>query len=106
MEVIKFLTSEQAFTTITTKIGYFPLRPAAVTDPAALKAYFDSDKRLLPALQQLNAVTPYTFFNGPKADQAVLALQDDAVAPIMLHGADPQSTLHTVADRIRGLTGQ
>lgn len=103
---IQFLTSEQAFTTITTKIGYLPLRPGAVTDPQALKSYFDSDKRLLPALQQLNAVTPYTFFNGPKADQAVLALQDDAVAPIMLQGADPRSTMHTVADRIRGLTGQ
>ncbi|HEV7974965.1 ABC transporter substrate-binding protein [Amycolatopsis sp.] len=103
---IQFLTSAQAFTTITTKIGYLPLRPSVVTDPRYLKTYFDSDKRLLPALHQLDTLTPYTFFSGPKADQAVQALQDQAVAPIALQGADAQQTLHAVAGTIRGLLGQ
>ncbi|MGP4016910.1 ABC transporter substrate-binding protein [Saccharopolyspora sp. 5N708] len=102
---IQFLTSEQAFTTITTKIGYLPLRPNVVSEPRYLKGYFDSDKRLLPALRQLDTLTPYTFFNGPKANQAVVTLQDEAVAPIMLRDAEPPATLRTVADKIRGLTG-
>lgn len=103
---IKFLTSAQAYTTITTKIGYLPLRPAALTDPRYLKNYFAADQRLLPALRQLDTVTPYTFFAGAKADQAVLALQDDAVAPIMLQGKTAGPILRSVADRIRGLVGQ
>jgi sn-glycerol 3-phosphate transport system substrate-binding protein len=103
---VDFLTSAKAFTTITTKIGYLPLRPDVVTDPRYLKGYFAKDQRLLPALRQLDTVTPYTFFSGAKADQAVLALQDDAVAPITLRGANAQPILHTVADRIRGLVGQ
>ncbi|MGI5200365.1 ABC transporter substrate-binding protein [Spirillospora sp. CA-108201] len=103
---VKFLTSEQAFTTITTKIGYLPLRPAVVTDPRYLKSYFDKDKRLLPTLAQLDQLTPYTSFSGPKAQQAVLTLQDDAVAPIMLRGANAQETLQAAAKTIRGLVGQ
>jgi multiple sugar transport system substrate-binding protein len=103
---IKYLTSEQAFTTITTKIGYLPLRPSVVTDPRYLNGHFDADKRLLPALRQLDSLTPYTFFLGQKADQAVLALQDKAIGPIVLQGADAEQTLHTVADTIRGLVGQ
>jgi len=34
-----------------------------------------------------------------------VALQDDAVAPIVLRGADPQQTLTQVAGKIRGLVG-
>lgn len=101
---VKFLTSARAYTTITPKIGYLPLRPSVVT--GELKDYFAADTRLLPALHQLDTVTPYTFFSGPKADQAVLALQDDGVAPVALRGADAAQTLHAVADKIRGLVGQ
>ena len=77
-----------------------------VTDPRYLKNYFATDHRLLPALRQLDTVTPYTFFAGPKADQAVLALQDDAVAPITLQGKRAQPILGDVAATIRGLVGQ
>lgn len=102
---VQFLTSAQAFTIITSKIGYLPLRPETVTDPRYLADYFAKDPRLLPALHQLDTLTPYTFFPGPKANQAVVALQDDAVAPIVLRGADPQQTLTQVAGKIRGLVG-
>lgn len=102
---VKFLTSAQAFTIITTKIGYLPLRPETVTDPRYLADYFAKDPRLLPALRQLDTLAPYTYFPGPKANQAVVALQDDAVAPIVLRGADPQQTLIQVAEKIRGLVG-
>jgi multiple sugar transport system substrate-binding protein len=105
-QFIKFLTSEQGFTIITSKIGYLPLRPDLINDPRYLQPYYAKDSRIGPALAQLNTVTPYTFFNGNQADQAVATLQDDAVAPIVLHGADPASTLAKVAGEIRALTGQ
>lgn len=102
---IEFLTSEQSFTTITSKIGYLPLRPAIVDDPAYLKDYFAKDPRLKPSLAQLADVTPYTAFPGGKSNEAVVVLQDEAVEPIVLRGADPAATLGAAATKIRGLTG-
>lgn len=103
---VDFLTSAAAYKTITTKIGYLPLRPNAVTDPRYLVSYFAHDRRLLPALHQLDTVTPYTFFSGAKADQAVLALQDDAIAPIAQRGERAEPVLRSVAARIRALEGR
>ena len=105
-QFIKFLTSAQGFTIITSKIGYLPLRPDLVKDPKYLAPYYAKDARIGPALAQLDTVTPYTFFAGNQADQAVATLQDDAVEPIVMHGADPASTLAKVARQIRSMTGQ
>lgn len=101
---ISYLTSAEAFTTITQKIGYLPLRPAIVDDPAYLKDYFAKDPRLKVSLDQLADVTPYTAFAGAQSNKAVVVLQDEAVAPIVLRGADPATTLGAAATKIRGLT--
>ncbi|MEU0938098.1 ABC transporter substrate-binding protein [Embleya sp. NPDC005971] len=103
---VAFLTGAQGFTVITRDMGYLPLRPALVTDPAHLADYFAQNKRLLPALDQLDAVTPYTFFPGRSANQAVLALQDEAVEPIVLRKADPARTLNEAASKIRSLASR
>lgn len=103
-ELVKFLTSEQGFTIITKKIGYLPLRPAIVTDPQYLADYFASDNRLKPSLDQLPTVAPYTAFPGKRANEAVVTLQDEAVEPIVLRGADPAKTLGEVAGKIRTMT--
>ncbi|WP_131767622.1 extracellular solute-binding protein [Candidatus Protofrankia californiensis] len=96
---IKFLSSEEGFTTIATKMGYLPLR-----DTVARKiADTPIGKLLAPPLAQLATVSPYTFFPGERASEAVVALQDNAVAPIVLQGADPQKTLSEVAGKIRSL---
>ncbi|WP_205752188.1 ABC transporter substrate-binding protein [Cryptosporangium phraense] len=105
-EFIKFLTSAEGYTIITSKIGYLPLRPDLVKDPRYLGPYFAKDPRIGPALDQLETVRPYTFFDGPQADRAVATLQDDAVAPIVLRGADPASTLAEVAAQVRSMTGR
>ena len=47
---IKFLTSNEGFTIITSKIGYLPLRPALATDPKYLQSFFATNKLLSPAL--------------------------------------------------------
>ena len=105
-QFIKFLTSAEGFTIITSKIGYLPLRPGLVDDSKYLGAYYRKDPRIGPALRQLETVRPYTFFSGAQADRAVATLQDDAVAPIVFQGADPATTLAKVAKKIRSMTGQ
>lgn len=105
-QFIKFLTSAEGFTIITSKIGYLPLRPALVNDPRYLGAYYRKDPRIGPALKQLDEVTPYSFFSGPQAAQAVATLQDDAVQPIVFAGANPASTLAGVTRQIQSMLGQ
>jgi multiple sugar transport system substrate-binding protein len=105
-QFIKFLTSAQGFTIITSKIGYLPLRPGLVNDPQYLGPYYSKDPRIGPALQQLASITPYTFFNGNQAAQAVATLQDDAVQPIVFGDANPSSTLANVTKQINSLLGQ
>lgn len=100
-EFIKFLTSEEGFEIITSQIGYLPLRETVATRLADTPIV----TLLKPALEQLDTVTPYTSFSGERANQAVVVLQDEAVEPIVLRGADPESTLASAADKIRGLTG-
>jgi multiple sugar transport system substrate-binding protein len=95
-ELIRFLTSERGFTTLTETIGYLPLRPAVAGA---------ADPLLQPSMDQLADVTPYTAFPGENANQAVVVLQDEAVEPIVLRGADPAATLSAAADKIRELTG-
>jgi multiple sugar transport system substrate-binding protein len=91
---VKFLTSEQGFTIIAKKIGYLPLRVSVASA---------ADARMQPSLSQLATVTPYTSFPGKRANEAVLVLQDQAVEPIMLRGADPAKALADAAGRIRAL---
>ncbi|MCK9897349.1 ABC transporter substrate-binding protein [Frankia sp. AgB32] len=100
---IQFLTSPQGFTILTKSIGYLPLRPAIVSDPAYLGDYFKQDKRLLPSLAQIGDVTPYTYFQGSRANQAVVVLQDEAVTPVILQGKDAAPVLTAAANKIRSL---
>ncbi|MBL7500525.1 ABC transporter substrate-binding protein [Frankia sp. CNm7] len=105
-EFIKFLTSAEGFTIITSQIGYLPLRPALATDPKYLAPYFASNDLLSPALAQLDDVSPYQSFTGKNASKAVVTLQDEAIEPIVLRGADPAATLSAVAGDIRGFLAQ
>ncbi|ONH31458.1 ABC transporter substrate-binding protein [Pseudofrankia asymbiotica] len=100
-EFIKFLTSDAGFEIITSQIGYLPLRKTIETKLADTPTV----KLLKPALDQLATVTPYTSFPSDHANEAVVTLQDDAVEPIVLRGADPAGTLSSVADKIRKLVG-
>jgi sn-glycerol 3-phosphate transport system substrate-binding protein len=105
-QFIKFLTSAKGFTIITSKIGYLPLRPGIVNEEQYLGPYYRKDPRIGPALKQLDDVTPYAFFAGNQAAQAVATLQDDAVQPIVFAGASPASTLANVSRQIQSMLGQ
>lgn len=105
-EFVKFLTSKRGMTIVAEVIGYLPLRPEIVDDPAYLADFFAEDDRLQPAMQQLETLVPYQFFSGDDATQAREILQDEAVAPIMFTGADPQQVLPQAAADVRDLLGQ
>lgn len=102
-ELVRFLTSAEGYTVVTEVIGYLPLRPDIVDDPAYLGPYFDRDPRLLPSMEQLDNLVPYQVFPGPNGTQAREILQDDAVAPIMFSGADAETVLTEAAARVREL---
>jgi multiple sugar transport system substrate-binding protein len=104
-EFVKFLTSEEGYTMVTELIGYLPMRANLATDPEYLEDYFAENTLLLPPLGQLETLQPYQSFPGPKANQATVLLQDNAISPIVLRDADVKSTLTEVADRIRELVG-
>ncbi|PWC03540.1 ABC transporter substrate-binding protein [Agromyces badenianii] len=105
-ELISFLTSAEGYTMITEGIGYLPLREDIVEDPAYLRDYFEENTLLVPPMEQLASVSPYRSFTGPNANQAVVVLQDEAIEPIVLRGADASTTLSAAAARIRELTAE
>lgn len=102
-ELVRFLTGDEGFTIITETIGYVPLRPAIVDDPDYLADYFAEEDRLLPTMDQLDDLVPYQVLPGPQGDRVRELIQDEAVAAIMLSGADPSRTLADVAARAQDL---
>lgn len=105
-ELIRFLTSAEGYTMITEGIGYLPLREELAGDPEYLQDYFDENTLLVPPLEQLASVSLYRSFPGENANQAVVVMQDEAIEPIILRGADAESTLTAAAERIRELIGE
>ncbi|NEE02829.1 ABC transporter substrate-binding protein [Phytoactinopolyspora halotolerans] len=105
-DFVRFLTGDDGFTILASVIGYLPLRPSLIDDPAYLGDFFAEDDRLLPTIEQLDSLVPYQVLPGENSQQAVEFIQDNAVAPIMISGADAESTLADVAQRARELLGQ
>jgi multiple sugar transport system substrate-binding protein len=91
---VQFLTNDESFKLIASQMGYLPLRTAAESS---------ADPRLGSAVKQMADLAPYTAFPGKQSNQGVVILQDEAVEPIVLRGADPAATLRAAAEKIRGL---
>ncbi|QIZ37547.1 ABC transporter substrate-binding protein [Saccharopolyspora sp. ASAGF58] len=91
-ELMKFLTSEQAYTKIASKIGYLPLRTGLVDDPNGLKSWADKNPYLKPNLTQLANMEPWVSMPGPN----YLQIRDgmmEAVESSVFQGADAATTL-------------
>lgn len=102
-ELVRFLTSDEGYQIITTELGYLPLREELVQ--TELTGWLEENPLLVPTIEQLDDMQPYQSFPGPRSNQATELLQDDAVAPVVLRGADPASSLAATATRIRDLVG-
>jgi multiple sugar transport system substrate-binding protein len=91
-ELIKFLTSDEAYTTISSKIGYLPLRTGLVDNPNALAPWAAKNPLVRINLAQLTAMEPWVAFPG----NSYLQIRDGmmkAVENVVLQGADPATTL-------------
>ncbi|SFP70146.1 ABC transporter substrate-binding protein [Amycolatopsis rubida] len=91
-DLITFLTSDEAYTQISSKIGYLPLRTGLVDDPATLKPWADQHPLIKPNLAQLDRLEPWVSLPGDNYVQ-VRDLMLQAVENVVYRGADAHSTL-------------
>ncbi|WP_226576175.1 ABC transporter substrate-binding protein [Acuticoccus sediminis] len=101
-ELMKFLTSRHAYTEITSKIGYLPLRLDIVDDPAYLKPWVDAHPMIQPNLEQLKNLTANVAFPGPNYRQ-VENMMKDAAAEAVLGSEDPYAVLKAAQERAQPL---
>lgn len=103
-ELIKFMTSDHAYTQISTKIGYLPLRSSLTQDPAALKPWADGNPLLAPNLKQLDSIQPWQSYPGNSYVQVddILA---QAIEESVFYGKDPKSTMQAAQQRAQDLIG-
>jgi multiple sugar transport system substrate-binding protein len=91
-DLISFLTSSQAYTTISENIGYLPLRTGLVNDPSGLQSWNKANPLLAANLSQLSRLQPWVAFPGNNYVQ----IQNDmmnAVQSVVFQDANPTSTL-------------
>lgn len=91
-DLIKFLTSPQAYDMITSKIGYLPLRLGLLDDPAHLKQWAAQNPMIKPNVDQLAHVEPWVAFPGNNFEQ-IRDTMMDAVEKSVFQNADPQVAL-------------
>ncbi|MFI5606897.1 ABC transporter substrate-binding protein [Amycolatopsis sp. NPDC051903] len=91
-DLIKFLTSPEAYDVITSKIGYLPLRLALLDDPKHLKAWAEKNPMIKPNVAQLQRIEPWVAFPGTNFQQ-IRDTMMDAVEKSVFQGADPQASL-------------
>ncbi|MCS7001887.1 MAG: ABC transporter substrate-binding protein, partial [Dehalococcoidia bacterium] len=101
-ELMKFLTSEEAFNVITARMGYLPLRTTIVNDPALLQTWVRENPQILPNLQQLEFLEPSLAFPGDNHVQ-IRDIYLRTKQQILLSGADPESTLRESQQRAQAL---
>ncbi|WP_067657830.1 ABC transporter substrate-binding protein [Nocardia harenae] len=97
-ELIKFLTSEGAYTTISQGIGYLPLRTGLMNDPAGLQGWAAKNPLLAPNVAQLASMEPWISMPGNN----YLQIRDgmmDAVEAVVFQNKDPRSTLGAARDQ-------
>ncbi|ADP82691.1 ABC transporter substrate-binding protein [Pseudofrankia inefficax] len=95
-DLIKFLTSDHAYTEISSKIGYLPLRTSLVDDPAYLKPWADQHPLIKPNLDQLTRLKPWVSFPG-NGYQQITDLMMSAAESAIYQGKDPKTTLADAA---------
>ncbi|MCK9902891.1 ABC transporter substrate-binding protein [Parafrankia colletiae] len=91
-ELIEYLTSDAAYTQITSKIGYLPLRTGLLDDPNGLKTWAAENPLVKPNLDQLARLKPWVSFPGKDYVQ-IRTTMLGAVENVVYNGADPQKTL-------------
>jgi multiple sugar transport system substrate-binding protein len=100
-ELMKHLTNERAFSTITSEIGYLPLRTGIVNDERYLKNWKDL-RLILPNLEQMDQLESTYSYPGQNHLQ-IRKLFLGAVEEILFGGKDPAATLRDAQVRAQDL---
>ncbi|MFI0424145.1 ABC transporter substrate-binding protein [Spongiactinospora sp. 9N601] len=101
-ELMKFLTSDRAYTLISSRIGYLPLRTGLIDDPKGLKSWAEKNPLFAPNLAQLDRLEPWVSFPGPSYLQ-IRDLMDKAAQEVVYRGKDPKATMAQAQDRASAL---
>ena len=101
-ELMQWLTSAASETTITTNIGYPPLRPSIATMSQYLQSYSATNQFLAPNLAQLEKLTPWLAYPGPNYT-SITTLLTNAAANIVFQGQAPAATLASAQHQAEGL---
>lgn len=101
-EFIKFVTSPEGYTIITSKMGYLPLRPAIVDDEAYLKSWAQEHPFVRTNLEQLDRLHKWQGFPGLNAGQISTTLTD-AVIACLFTDADVETTMREAAQKAQDL---
>jgi len=104
-ELMKFFTSPTAYETITTKIGYLPLRDTMTAPGGPLADWLAANPLAKPNLEQLQTLSPWVAYPGNsflQVDQVLYAAIEDSI----FNGKDPKATLQSAASRAQELIQQ
>ncbi|MBM9468872.1 ABC transporter substrate-binding protein [Nakamurella leprariae] len=101
-EFIKYMTSDHAYTEITSGIGYLPLRVGLVDDPDGLQTWAAAHPLIEPNLEQLDRLEPTVAYPGDQYGQ-ILTLLTDSATEVVYRGADPAATMQASQERAQGL---
>ncbi|MDO1583132.1 ABC transporter substrate-binding protein [Rhizobium oryzicola] len=101
-ELLKYLTSREAYTIITSKIGYLPLRLDIVDDPNYLGGWVKENPMFRANLEQLNRLTANMAFPGANYRQ-VEKMMMDAVREAVFGNGDPIAVLKTAQEQAQDL---
>ncbi|WP_028029628.1 ABC transporter substrate-binding protein [Gemmobacter nectariphilus] len=96
-ELMKHMTSKEAYTIITRDIGYLPLRAEIVDDPAYLGEWVKTHPLVRPNLEQLEMLEPWTSFPGPNYRQIQKIMMEGAEMAVF-GGMDPAEAMKAAQD--------
>lgn len=75
-EVIKYYTSDEGFNTVTSEIGYLPLRPELANDEKYLKDYVEKNPMIKRNIERLGDIEKGPIWTGNRAAEAKQAYID------------------------------
>ena len=101
-KLMEHLTSDYAYTVITSKIGYVPLRPNAIESEDFLAPWLRENPIVQPNIDQLQVLTPWVPLPGPNYRQ-ILATMMNAAEQAVFGEGDPAAVLADAQARAQAL---
>ena len=101
-ELMKHMTNERAYTIITEKIGYLPLRLNIVDDPQYLGPFVKETPLIRPNLEQLANLKPWESMPGPNYKQ-IQRIEQAAVEQAVFGNGDVAAIMQDAQKRAQAL---